>query len=41
MDGRSVIWTLKRNVQWHDGKPITAEDIVFNWEYASGRKQRL
>src|SRR5882672_2497918 len=30
-----VIWRLKKNVTWHDGKPFTAEDIVFNWEYVS------
>jgi len=34
-DGRSVTWKLKRNVQWHDGKPFTADDVVFNWEYVS------
>ena len=33
-DGTSVTWKLKRNVQWHDGKPFTADDVVFNWEYA-------
>jgi len=32
-DGRSVTWRLKRDVAWHDGKPFTAEDVVFNWEY--------
>ncbi len=32
-DGLSVTWKLKRNVQWHDGKPFTADDVVFNWEY--------
>jgi peptide/nickel transport system substrate-binding protein len=34
-DGKSVTWKLKRNAQWHDGKPFTADDVVFNWEYAS------
>ncbi len=34
-DGASVTWKLKRNVQWHDGKPFTADDVVFNWEYAA------
>jgi peptide/nickel transport system substrate-binding protein len=34
-DGKSVIWKLKKGVQWHDGKPFTADDILFNWEYAS------
>ena len=33
-DGKSVIWKLKRNVRWHDGTPFTADDCVFNWEYA-------
>ncbi len=32
-DGRSVTWKLKRGVNWHDGKPFTADDVVFNWEY--------
>ena len=34
-DGRSVTWRLKRGVSWHDGKPFTADDVVFNWEYVS------
>src|SRR6266516_5067106 len=34
-DGKSVIWKLKRGVSWHDGKPFTADDLVFNWEYAA------
>jgi peptide/nickel transport system substrate-binding protein len=34
-DGRSVTWRLKKNVAWHDGRPFTADDVVFNWEYAS------
>jgi peptide/nickel transport system substrate-binding protein len=33
-DGKSVTWKLKRGVKWHDGKPFTADDVVFNWEYA-------
>ena len=33
-DGRSVVWTLKPGVTWHDGKPLTADDLVFTWEYA-------
>jgi len=34
-DGMSVTWKLKPGVQWHDGRPFTADDLVFNWEYAS------
>src|SRR5215213_5384510 len=33
-DGKSVTWKLKKNVKWHDGQPFTADDVVFNWEYA-------
>src|SRR3954469_16140481 len=33
-DGTSVTWKLKRDVSWHDGKPFTADDCIFNWEYA-------
>ena len=33
-DGLSVTWKLKQGVKWHDGKPFTADDVVFNWEYA-------
>jgi peptide/nickel transport system substrate-binding protein len=34
-DGMSVTWKLKQSVKWHDGEPFTAEDVVFNWEYAT------
>ncbi len=34
-DGTSVIWKLKRGVKWHDGKPFTADDVVFTWTYAA------
>ena len=40
-DGKSVTWKLKRGVTWHDGKPFTADDVVFNWEYASESGDRL
>jgi peptide/nickel transport system substrate-binding protein len=30
-----VTWRLKRNVAWHDGKPFTADDVIFNYEYVS------
>ncbi len=34
-DGRSVTWKLKRGVTWHDGKPFTADDVVFTAAYAA------
>jgi len=33
-DGKVVTWKLKQGVTWHDGKPFSADDVVFNWEYA-------
>jgi peptide/nickel transport system substrate-binding protein len=33
-DGLSMTWKLKRGVVWHDGVPFTADDVVFNWEFA-------
>ncbi|WP_439407001.1 peptide ABC transporter substrate-binding protein [Bradyrhizobium sp. DASA03076] len=34
-DGKSVTWKIKPGVKWHDGKPLTADDLVFTWAYAS------
>jgi peptide/nickel transport system substrate-binding protein len=34
-DGKSVTWKLKKSVNWHDGKPFTADDCVFTWEFAA------
>ena len=34
-DGKSVTWKLKQGVTWHDGKPFTADDALFTWQYAS------
>jgi peptide/nickel transport system substrate-binding protein len=34
-DGTSVTWKLKQGVKWHDGQKFTADDCVFNWEYAA------
>jgi peptide/nickel transport system substrate-binding protein len=34
-DGTWVEWHLKKGVTWHDGKPFTADDVIFNWEYAA------
>jgi peptide/nickel transport system substrate-binding protein len=34
-DGTSVTWKLKKDVAWHDGHPFTADDVVFNQEYAA------
>jgi len=30
-DGTEVSWRLKKGVVWHDGKPFTADDVIFTW----------
>ena len=30
-----MTWRLKKGVTWHDGKPFTADDVVFTWEYVT------
>jgi len=34
-DLKWIVWKLKPGVKWHDGQPFTADDCVFNWQYAS------
>ena len=34
-EGRWTLWKLKQGVVWHDGRPFTADDVVFNWRYAT------
>ncbi len=34
-DGRSVTWKLKEGIKWADGKPFSADDVLFTFEYAS------
>ena len=33
--GTAVTWRLKKNVGWHDGKPFSADDVIFTWEFVS------
>lgn len=30
-DGKKITFTLKENIQWHDGKPLTVDDIVYTY----------
>ena len=29
-----VVFSLRRDVRWHDGQPVTAEDVVFTFDLA-------
>lgn len=30
-DGKTYTFELRKGIQWSDGKPITADDVVFTW----------
>jgi len=32
-DGKSVTWKLKPDVQWSDGEPFTADDVLFTYQF--------
>lgn len=32
-DGKTYTFMLQKDVKWHDGKPFTAEDVKFSYEY--------
>ena len=32
-DGTSVTWQLRQDIQWADGKPFTADDVLFTYQY--------
>ena len=34
-DGKSVTWKLKQNVKWSDGKPFTAKDVIFTYNFVT------
>ena len=34
-DLMSITWKLKEGVKWSDGSDLTAEDVVFTWQYCT------
>jgi peptide/nickel transport system substrate-binding protein len=37
-DGRQLTVRLARGVRWHDGKPLTAADVAFTFEFVRARR---
>jgi len=37
-DGKSVTYKLKRDVKWADGKPFTADDVVFTFKFITNKE---
>jgi len=36
-DGTRLIFHLRKDVKWHDGKPLTAADVKCTWDLIQGR----
>lgn len=34
-DLTSITWNLRDDIVWSDGTPLTAEDVIFTWEYCT------
>jgi peptide/nickel transport system substrate-binding protein len=34
-DMTSITWKLKPGITWSDGSPVTAEDVIFTWQYCT------
>jgi peptide/nickel transport system substrate-binding protein len=32
-DQKTITWKLRQDVKWSDGTPLTADDVVFTWQY--------
>jgi peptide/nickel transport system substrate-binding protein len=37
-DGRTVTYRLKQGVRWADGRPFTADDVVFTYRFISNKQ---
>jgi peptide/nickel transport system substrate-binding protein len=37
-DGKTVTYTLKRGVRWADGRPFTADDVVFTFQFVNHKE---
>jgi len=37
-DGRTIEWVLSDGRTWHDGEPVTAEDVVATYEHLQGAR---
>lgn len=35
-DGMRIVFRLRKNAKWHDGEPVTPDDVVYTWEQITG-----
>ncbi len=39
--GLKITFTLNDGIEWHDGQPLTADDLVFTWTYAKQQRNPI
>jgi peptide/nickel transport system substrate-binding protein len=39
-DQKTITFTLKPNLKWSDGNPLTSEDVLFTWQLVTDEKTR-
>lgn len=40
-DGTMYMFTLREGIKWHDGRPLTAADVAFSYEYFAKHKDQI
>ncbi len=40
-DGRTLIYKLRPNIKWQDGKPLTCGDLTFTWRFVMNPKTNV
>jgi len=40
-DGLTYTFEMRDNVRWHDGRPLTADDVVFSFDYFAAKRPKL
>lgn len=40
-DGRKYTFTLRDGISWQDGRPLTAEDVAFTFEYFAAKADQI
>ncbi len=40
-DGKTIVYHLRRGVQWQDGRPFGADDVIFTWHAILNKKNNI
>ncbi|MCP9488408.1 MAG: ABC transporter substrate-binding protein [Solirubrobacteraceae bacterium MAG38_C4-C5] len=40
-DGRMYTFTVRDGISWHDGRPLTAQDVAFTFEYFAEHREEI